>query len=58
MALERSGWVLLCFLAFLDASAVSGQEDPVNMVSYDEKFALGMKKYAQGRWSDVIAYIG
>ena len=33
------------------------QQDPQNMVSYEEKFITGVKKYALEKWSDAIIYI-
>ena len=33
------------------------QHDPQNMVSYEEKFVTGVKKYALENWADTIIYI-
>lgn len=37
--------------------AALAQQDPHNMVSFEEKFITGVKKYALEKWSDAIIYI-
>lgn len=53
-------WMILC-VSLLVAGwlfpAARAQQDPQNMVSYDEKFITGVKKYALEKWSDAIIYI-
>lgn len=51
--------MLLCIslLAALSATATAQQQDPQNMVTYEEKFITGAKKYALEKWSDAIIHI-
>lgn len=58
MEMECKALVVVCGLVavFLIAGG-SAQYDPHNMISYDEKFVMGVKAYAQDKWSDAIIYI-
>ena len=53
-------WLSLLCCSLLAISWIlpaSAQQDPQNMLSYDEKFITGVKEYAQEKWSDAIFHI-
>lgn len=52
-----AGALLYILLLAAWLSGASAQQDPLNMVSYEEKFITGAKKYALEKWSDAIIYI-
>ena len=51
--------IILCtFLLAILKVSVSGQQDPDNMITYEENFIRGVSSYAQEKWSNTIAHIG
>lgn len=44
-------------MAALFFAGGSAQYDPQNMMTYDEKFVMGVRAYALGKWSDAIIHI-
>jgi hypothetical protein len=55
VAVEMKWCVLV--LAAWSLSLACAQKDPESMVTYEEKFITGVRKYALEEWSDAIFFI-
>lgn len=54
---RRSAGVAI-LLGLAATAVVVAQSDPAGLVSYDEKFIIGVKNYAMKKWSDAIIHLG